>query len=171
MHLKWLQHKDIQIGQPGFLSVYMPMHVYVMRKEVGELQKNWKTFVQYEPYLDIVDGLQDNDDAQRLEKEAMGNFADAFFNIATERFEKSFLQWRTKILQLMLGADDMGAQALALYIEGKEIPAILYNSEKHNAKIDIKDMILYLTEKVVPTVQSCPDHHCILVFRSSTRYQ
>jgi hypothetical protein len=45
--LKWLQRKDERLGKPGYLIVSMPVHVYVMPKELDELKKNWMTKVKY----------------------------------------------------------------------------------------------------------------------------
>jgi hypothetical protein len=81
-------------------------------------------------------------------KGAMHNFGSLFFKIAIERLEKNFVQWRTANLQLLLGADDITSEAFAHYLEDKSFPTIHLNSEKHKAKIDILDMMKYLTEKV-----------------------
>jgi hypothetical protein len=139
----------------------MPMHARVMRKELRESQNNWKTNAARAPHLDIIDNLPEIDVQQKLEKEAMDNFADAFFKIVIDKFEKNFDQWRVKNLQLMLGGDHVGAWALALCVEGKATPDTSHTSEKHNANVDVKDTLECLTEKVTSD-QLKQRRHCQL---------
>ncbi len=104
--------------------------------------------MEFEPYLKILQELLSDDEEQIMIKGAMHNFGSLFFKIAIERFEKNFVQWRTANLQLLLGADDITSEAFAHYLEDKSFPTIHFNSEKHKAKIDILEMMKYLTEKV-----------------------
>jgi hypothetical protein len=95
----------------------MPVHVYVMQKELNELKTNWETRVEYEPYLKILQELPTDDEEQTMMEGAMNNFGPLFFKIAIKRFEKNFVQWRTAAnLQLMLRADDITSKAFAHYL-------------------------------------------------------
>jgi hypothetical protein len=140
-----MQHKDEQTQEPGFLTVHMPVWMYVMHGELTELQQNWRTADEFKPFVVTVMVASNK-------KAALEEFGNLFFEIAIKTFIKNFNQWRCENLQVALGGEKETATYLARWLvrtESEEIPAattVDYQSEKHCTTINLPKMLEYLTQ-------------------------
>ena len=147
-HMKWLQHEDEEVGEPGFLSVHMPVRTYLMWKDLTDLRDNWREMNEYNEFLTLSNDITKPDHKESVQEKIPSQFFDA----AILPFHDHFDRWRTEHFELSLGGEHATANAIASWIissdEGIQVPNEVFYSAKHDANIDLKDMVRFLTEKI-----------------------
>jgi hypothetical protein len=119
-----------------------------MRRDMLELQTNWKTRREYEEYFTITNGMPRMTSTDKSIKEVlMTRFPEKFFDIAINSFDSNFDRWQTDNLQLALGGDNIPAMHLANWILGQpSLPLASYESFTHDTTIRLDDMMADMTE-------------------------
>ena len=142
-HFIWLQERDDTTSDAGFRSVNMPVHTYVMWRDLRELSLNWTTMNECKPYFDIVNDLA-NEKSRNIMKNVFGQ---TFFTIALNSFEDNFRQWNTDNVHLVLGGDCKAAAAFAAWLCNDELPEeeCSYVSTTHQTTIRLDCLIKYIT--------------------------
>jgi hypothetical protein len=151
-HFQWLQLAGDMSKRAGFRSVNMPLHSYIMRRDLLRLQATWRTMPEYQDYFDIIESMPEATQAEKEIRVVLDKrFPKKFFEIALNTFDSNFDQWRQENLQLALGGDELPAQYLASWILGTPNPSdTSYESSAHDTTIGLDDMMQYLTALELP---------------------
>ena len=80
----------------------------------------------------------------------METFSSVFFKTAVPWLNSNFVCWMTSLLEFALAGEDLTSQALACLIVGKkdEVSDVNFNSEIHQTKINLRDMVAYFEKQV-----------------------
>ena len=115
-HWMWLKHVDNETKEAAFLSVHMPVHAYVMQRDLKALARSWQGNNNYTRYKDFVSGLENKEEKQMM----IQRFPSKFFDIAIAALTKHFDQWRQRdLLPLSLGGERETARVIAKWIYGE----------------------------------------------------
>ena len=139
-NFNWQKHVDSQTRMPGFLVVHQPIRFYVQTQEMENMSQSWKTKDEFKEFIEGYDEANNIYTKETL--------VTSFFNLAQNRHNKHFEQWRDK-LYLTLAADELPATYLAKWLLNEDQvlidPELNYFSEKHNRSINVKNIISFLT--------------------------
>ena len=140
-HFDFLKRNDMYLGKGtfGHLSRFMPVQIYLMKKELDELRAafstdEWKKLPEFKEYANALDGIPPT--ASDKEK----NCADmAFFKQLHikffDRYEKSLTdhlltRWRTnKLVWYCLGGDENVAKEFAIWLVNAKNAGVATNEE------------------------------------------
>ena len=96
----------------------------------------------------MIESLPVEAESDKVVKNAMMKFADSFFEYAVHRNNKSFVQWRTRNIELILGGESVTATAFARWLFKMDQNVSIYQSPVHKCTINIQKMISFLTAKI-----------------------
>ena len=147
-NMKWFQHEDEETGEPGFLSVHMPVRTYILWRDLKELQHKWREMDAFKHFLDLSNDITDKENKKIITE----TIPTKFFGMALESFHKHFDRWRIDHVELAMASEHETAEVVAKWIVSTPASEYIVNgcfySQKHQTNVDVQQMLTFLTAKV-----------------------
>ena len=168
----FLKRNDIYFGSGTFgqLSRFMPVQIYVMRKQLDELKDGgWKEMKEFEPYIEALKGIPErSSDDNDADQAFFENMSKKFISIYEVSLDEHLLKrWQSeKLVWYALGGDENVAKEMAKWlVDGKGVetnqageefnteftPGEIDLCKQHNmtkgaVKVDLDKCMEYLTK-------------------------
>jgi hypothetical protein len=118
----FLKRNDIYFGSGTFgqLSRFMPVQIYVMRKQLDELKDGgWKERDEFKPYIEALEGIPEkSSNNNEADREFFVNMSNKFISMYELSLNDHLLErWRSeKLVWYALGGDENVAKEMAKWL-------------------------------------------------------
>ena len=83
-HFSWHKHVDERTKQPGFLSIYTPLHYFTQSEDLRHVTENWKNMEEFQNFVSTF---------PTASAYTIDEFVSTFFKRVKHLFVKHFEQW------------------------------------------------------------------------------
>ena len=130
-HFDYLKKRDSISKLHGFNARNMPLHAYIMYRDLKYISGHWRDMVEFKTFVDAFNLITE-------QPHTMQYLVHNFISLAIDRYTKHFNQWWTTNLPLAIAGKSLLATRLVCWFLEKSqppLPSIHLPSKEHRTTL------------------------------------